>query len=72
MALLLASFGSSNLVEEKEDEENKIVEAIDRIKRFLHILIGYIFPSHHQKKSSPNNIYIEINTSEPETKNQVC
>jgi hypothetical protein len=35
LALLLASFGS-NVLNEKEDDENKIGEAIDRIQRFFH------------------------------------
>jgi hypothetical protein len=34
LALLLASFGS-NVLTEKEEEENKIGEAIDRILRFV-------------------------------------
>ena len=34
LALLLASFGSNVLIE-KEDDDDKIAEAIDRIKRFL-------------------------------------
>jgi len=34
LALLLASFGS-NVLTEKEDEENKIGEAINRIQRFF-------------------------------------
>ncbi len=36
MALLLASFGS-NVLTEKEDEENKIGEAINRIQRFFRL-----------------------------------
>jgi hypothetical protein len=36
LALLLASF-SSNVFNEKEDDENKIGEAIDRIQRFFHL-----------------------------------
>ncbi|CAF3628000.1 unnamed protein product [Rotaria socialis] len=41
LALLLASFGS-NVLTEKEEEENKIVEAIDRIQRFCRFLKQYI------------------------------
>ncbi len=38
MALLLASFGSNVLIE-KEDEENKIDEAINRIQRFFRLFV---------------------------------
>ncbi|UJR10951.1 hypothetical protein I4U23_015136 [Adineta vaga] len=39
LALLLASFNSNVLVEKEEDDnENKITEAIDRIRRFIHRL----------------------------------
>ena len=38
LALLLASFGSNVLID-KEDDENKIGEAIDRIQRFSRFLI---------------------------------
>ncbi|CAF4441709.1 unnamed protein product, partial [Adineta steineri] len=35
LALLLASFGS-NALNDKDDDENKIAEAIERIQRFCH------------------------------------
>ncbi|CAF3101706.1 unnamed protein product [Rotaria sp. Silwood2] len=61
LALLLASFGS-NVLTEKEDEENKIAEAIDRIQRFVHFLIKLILrlfdrikPGQQQKTSIENN-----------------
>lgn len=40
MALLLASFSSNVLTETEEEEENKIVEAIDRIRRCFRYLIS--------------------------------
>ena len=36
LALLLASFSSNVLTEKEDEEENKISEAIDRIQRFFH------------------------------------
>lgn len=40
LALLLASFGSNMLAErEKDDDDNKIGEAIDRIQRCLRFLV---------------------------------
>ncbi|CAF1331232.1 unnamed protein product [Adineta ricciae] len=44
LALLLASFGSNVLAErEKEDDDNKIGEAIERLQRCFHFLIRSIF-----------------------------
>ena len=50
MALLLASFGS-NIFNEKEEDENKIGEAIDRIQRFIH----FIF--HRKNDTTYNQVY---------------
>ncbi len=71
MALLLASFGS-NVLTEKEDEENKIGEAIDRIQRFFHFLIQFIFRLFARKKSREKKISIEDNINEIVISNQVC
>ncbi len=71
MALLLASFGS-NVLTEKEDEENKIGEAIDRIQRFFHFLIQFIFRLFDRKKSHEKKISIEDNINEIVISNQVC
>ncbi|CAF1639120.1 unnamed protein product [Rotaria magnacalcarata] len=60
LALLLASF-SSNVLTEKEEEENKIAEAIDRIQRFYHFLIKFIVHFFDRKKQQTN---IENNTNE--------
>ena len=38
IALLLSSFGTDKLKDVKDDEINKIQEAIDRIKRFINFL----------------------------------
>ncbi|CAF3236407.1 unnamed protein product [Rotaria socialis] len=44
LALLLASFGSNVLSErEKEDDDNKIGEAIDRIQRCIRFILNSIF-----------------------------
>ncbi len=43
MALLLASFGSNVLIEKEEDDDNKIAEAIERIRRYFHFLKEFIF-----------------------------
>jgi hypothetical protein len=59
LALLLASFGS-NVLTEKEDEENKIAEAIDRIQRFVDFLILRLF---RRKKKNSKDIVAD---------NQVC
>jgi len=71
LALLLASFGS-NVLTEKEDEENKIGEAIDRIQRFFHFLIQFIFHLFGRKKSREKKISIEDNINEIVISNQVC
>ncbi|CAF2124314.1 unnamed protein product, partial [Rotaria magnacalcarata] len=60
LALLLASFGSNVLREkEKEDDENKIGEAIDRIQRFFRFLarsiLGLFRRKKRRKKSSTDN-----------------
>jgi len=71
LALLLASFGS-NVLTEKEDDENKIGEAIDRIQRFFHFLIQFIFRLFHRKKPREKKISIENNINETVISNQVC
>jgi len=66
LALLLASFGSNVLSErEKEDDDNKIGEAIDRIQRYFRFLIRLIF---RRKKK----MMIQNNTNETITYNRVC
>jgi hypothetical protein len=70
LALLLASFGS-NVLTEKEDDENKIGEAIDRIQHFLHFLIQFIFRLLHRKKPREKKNSIENNTNETVNYNQV-
>ncbi|CAF4713197.1 unnamed protein product [Rotaria sp. Silwood1] len=59
LALLLASFGSNILIE-KEDDENKIGEAIDRIQRFFHYLIESIFHQKQQQQQQKED-YIKNN-----------
>jgi len=66
LALLLASFGS-NVLTEKEDEENKIAEAIDRIQRFVYFLIAFIL-----RLFDRNKISIENNINDILVDNQVC
>ncbi len=61
MALLLASFGS-NVLNEKEDDENKIGEAINRIQRFFHFMIQLIF-----RRKNQTYIKNNINTTEVDT-----
>jgi hypothetical protein len=68
LALLLASFGSNVLSGEKEDDDNKIGEAIDRIQRFFCFLIRIIFRLFSRKKST----MIENNMDETITYNRVC
>jgi hypothetical protein len=71
LALLLASFGS-NVLTEKEDEENKIAEAIDRIQRFFHFLIAFILRLFHRNKKMLEDINIENNINNIIADNQVC
>ena len=71
MALLLASFGSSVLTE-KEDESNKIGEAISRIRRFLHFLIQFMLHLFRREKGSAVKIDIENNIDHTVAYNQVC
>jgi len=68
LALLLASFGSNVLSGEKEDDDNKIGEAIDRIQRFFCFLIRIIFRLFSRKKST----MIENNMDETVTYSRVC
>lgn len=58
LALLLASFGSNVLREEKkDDDDNKIGEAIDRIYRCIRFIFRFIFRLFSRKKKNriPNN-----------------
>ncbi len=71
MALLLASFGS-NVLTEKEDEENKIGEAIDRIQRFIYFLIAFILRLFDRNKKILKDISIENNINDIAVNNQVC
>ena len=68
LALLLASFGS-NVLTEKEDEENKIAEALDRIQRFVDFLISFILRvfRRNQKK-----VLKDININDIVADNKVC
>lgn len=63
MALLLASFGSNVLIE-KEEDEDKIGEAIDRIKRFFRSLL--------QIKQNKKTTAIKDNTTGTMSNDQVC
>lgn len=57
LALLLSSFGVDKLkIDEKDDEINKIQEAIDRIKKFLRIVL---------KRLTQYSIYARKRTSIP-------
>ncbi len=68
LALLLASFGSNVLSGEKEDDDNKIGEAIDRIQRCFHFIIRTIYHLFSRKKT----IEIENNINEIIVYNRVC
>jgi len=68
LALLLASFGSNVLSGEKEDDDNKIGEAIDRIQRCFRFIIRTIYRLFSRKKST----MIENNTNEIIVYNRVC
>jgi hypothetical protein len=70
LALLLASFGS-NVLSEKEDDENKIGEAIDRIQRCFCFIFRSIFHLFCRKKRQKTKI-VESNTNETIYLNQVC
>lgn len=67
LALLLASFGS-NVLTEKEDEENKIAEALDRIQRFVDFLISFILRVFRRNKK----VLKDININDIAADNQVC
>ncbi|CAF1300247.1 unnamed protein product, partial [Adineta steineri] len=54
LALLLASFGS-NALNDKDDDENKIAEAIERIQRFCHFIKQFISNLFHRKKQREEN-----------------
>jgi hypothetical protein len=73
LALLLASFGSNVLAErEKEDDENKIGEAIDRIQRCFRFLIRLILRLFCCKKQRQKTTKLENNTTETPFHNRVC
>ncbi|CAF3763063.1 unnamed protein product [Rotaria sp. Silwood1] len=70
LALLLASFGSNVLSErEKEDDDNKIGEAIDRFQRCFRYIIRHLFGLFRRKKIIENNIneIVPYNRSRPAT-----
>ncbi len=67
LALLLASFGSLN-EREKDDDDNKIGEAIDRIQRCFRFLIRVICGLFTRKKKPS----IDNNTNEMVIYNRVC
>jgi len=72
LALLLASFGSNVLAErEKEDDDNKIGEAIDRIQRCFRFIFRSIFHLFSRKKRQKTKI-LQCNTNETIYLNQVC
>jgi hypothetical protein len=72
LALLLASFSSNNLSErEKEDDDNKIGEAIDRIQRCFRFIFFSIFHLFCRRKRQKTKI-LQSNTTETIYLNQVC
>ncbi len=72
MALLLASFGSNILSDrEKEDDDNKIGEAIDRIQRCFRFIFRSIFRLFCRKEPKKTTI-LHSNTNETVYLNQVC
>ncbi|UJR17003.1 hypothetical protein I4U23_003901 [Adineta vaga] len=67
LALLLTSFGS-DVFHDKENEDDKITEAINRIRRFIHFLIELILRLFHRKKKTrieKHNNDIELITHLP-------
>jgi hypothetical protein len=72
LALLLASFGSNVLAErEKEDDDNKIGEAIDRIQRCFRFIFRFLLHLCYRKKRQHSKI-VESTTIETIYLNQVC
>ena len=71
LALLLASFGSNVLAEQKDDDDNKIGEAVDRIQRCCRFLFRLIIQLFCGKKQDSSKI-TESNTTETIYFNQVC
>jgi hypothetical protein len=60
LALLLSSFGADKLkMEEKDDEINKIQEAIDRTKRFVKFLALTAYTCLRRKLCGPENTSTE-------------
>jgi hypothetical protein len=73
LALLLASFGSNVLREkEKDDDDNKIGEAIDRIQRCFRFIIRSIFRLFCRKKRRQVSTILESATTETIFYNRVC
>jgi hypothetical protein len=70
LALLLASFGSNVLSGEKEDDDNKIGEAIDRIQRCFRFIFHSIFRLFCRKKQQKTKI-LQSNTTETIYLNEV-
>ena len=71
LALLLASFGSNVLAErEKDDDDNKIGEAIDRIQRCFRFLLHLVVQLFRGKKQDSSKL-TESNTTETIYFNQV-
>lgn len=69
LALLLASFGSNVFAErEKENDENKIGEAIDRIQRCFRFIIRFIYRLCCRRKRQKRT----INEDEIVAYNRVC
>jgi hypothetical protein len=72
LALLLASFGSNVLAErEKEDDDNKIGEAVERIQRCFRFICRSIFRLCRRKKRQKFKM-TSTDTNETIYCNQVC
>lgn len=71
LALLLASFGSNVLAGEKEDDDNKIDEAIERLQRWFRAFIHLILRFFLGKKREKNKIR-QNDTCETIYLNEVC
>jgi hypothetical protein len=73
LALLLASFGSNVLRErEKDDDDNKIGEAIERIQRYSRAFMRFIFRLCCRKKQRQKSMITESDTNETILYNRVC
>lgn len=60
------------MLTEKEDEENKIAEAIDRIQRFINYLSAFFLRLFHRKKQILKASSIENKINGVATDSQVC